>query len=299
MPGPVCYQRGGTLPTVTDACVVLGYLDPDFFLGGKMQLDADGARRAIEAHIAGPLGVSAEEAAWSIVDLATEAMVQAIQDLVVNQGIDPAKAVLIGGGGAAGLNSTFIARRLGCPRLLIPETGAAMSAAGAMMSDITAEFAATVHSNTARFDVGVVSAAVAGLAGRAEDFIARSGRPGKTHFIAEARYEGQAWEIDVPLPGADFSTPAAIADFRARFEAEHLRLFTIVDPESDIELIGLRARVQCSARDEESEFKLAMAQTDPSPAGSRSVYFAGSGRADTPVWRLDALPPTRCSTARR
>ncbi|MFN3472691.1 MAG: hydantoinase/oxoprolinase family protein [Blastomonas sp.] len=293
MPGPVCYQRGGTLPTVTDACVVLGYLDPDFFLGGKMQLDADGARRAIEAHIAGPLGVSVEEAAWSIVDLATEAMVQAIQDLVVNQGIDPAKAVLIGGGGAAGLNSTFIARRLGCPRLLIPETGAAMSAAGAMMSDITAEFAATVHSNTARFDVGVVSAAVAGLAGRAEDFIARSGRPGKTHFIAEARYEGQAWEIDVPLPGADFSTPAAIADFRARFEAEHLRLFTIVDPESDIELIGLRARVQCSACDEESEFKLAMAQTDPSPAGSRSVYFAGSGRADTPVWRLDALPPDK------
>ncbi|MGQ3176097.1 MAG: hydantoinase/oxoprolinase family protein, partial [Blastomonas fulva] len=99
MPGPVCYQRGGTLPTVTDACVVLGYLDPDFFLGGKMQLDAEGARRAIEEHIAAPLGVSIEEAAWSIVDLATEAMVQAIQDLVVNQGIDPARAVLIGGGG--------------------------------------------------------------------------------------------------------------------------------------------------------------------------------------------------------
>ncbi|MBB4631592.1 hydantoinase/oxoprolinase family protein [Sphingosinicella soli] len=293
MPGPVCYQRGGTLPTVTDACVVLGYLDPDFFLGGKMKLDALGARRAIEAHIAAPLGVSLEEAAWSIVDLATEAMVQAIQDLVVNQGIDPARAVLIGGGGAAGLNSTFIARRLGCPRLLIPETGAAMSAAGAMMSDITAEFAATVYSNTARFDSDAVSASVAGLAARAEDFIARSGRPGGTQFIAEARYEGQAWEIDVPLPKADFSSPGAIAEFRARFEAEHLRLFTIVDPASEIELIGLRARVQCSARDGESDFKLMMEQTDASPRGSRSVYFAGAGRVETPVWRLDALAPDR------
>ncbi|WP_439485316.1 hydantoinase/oxoprolinase family protein [Blastomonas fulva] len=291
MPGPVCYQRGGTLPTVTDACVVLGYLDPDFFLGGKMQLDAEGARRAIKEHIAAPLGVSIEEAAWSIVDLATEAMVQAIQDLVVNQGIDPTKAVLIGGGGAAGLNSTFIARRLGCPRLLIPETGAAMSAAGAMMSDITAEFAATVHSSTARFDSDAVGAAVAGLAARAAQFIARSGRPGETHFIAEARYEGQAWEIDVPLPNTDFASDRAIADFRTRFEAEHLRLFTIVDPASDIELIGLRARVQCSARDGASDFRLAMHQAERREAGTREVYFAGSGWCSTAVWRLEAIGP--------
>lgn len=291
MPGPVCYRRGGTLPTVTDACVVLGYLDPDFFLGGKMKLDAEGARRAICEHVAEPLGIPVEEAAWAIVDLATEAMVQAIQDLIVNQGIDPATAVLIGGGGAAGLNSTFIARRLGCPRLLIPETGAAMSAAGAMMSDITAEFAATVHSNTARFDLEAVSGAIADLTARADAFIARAGREGKTQFVAEARYEGQAWEIDVPLPEAEFSTAAAIDDFRARFEAEHLRLFTIVDPASEIELIGLRARVQCPARSGGSSFRLALARAEPRSVGMRQVYFAGCGWVETPVWRLEALVP--------
>ncbi|HEY1145677.1 MAG TPA: hydantoinase/oxoprolinase family protein, partial [Allosphingosinicella sp.] len=124
-PGPACYGRGGDRATVTDACVALGHIDPDFFLGGKMRLDADAAREAIARDVAAPLGIGIEEAAWSILDLATENMVQAIAELTVNQGIDPAEAVLIGGGGAAGLNSVFIARRLGCRRLLIPETGAA------------------------------------------------------------------------------------------------------------------------------------------------------------------------------
>lgn len=291
MPGPVCYGRGGTQPTITDACLVLGYLDPEFFLGGKMKLDAEGARSAISEHIAVPLGISLEQAAWAIVDLATEAMVQAIQDLTVNQGIDPAKAVLIGGGGAAGLNSAFIARRLGCSRLLIPETGAAMSAAGAMMSDITAEFAATVHSSTARFDSDAVDAAFAGLTARADAFVVRSGRSGSTQYIAEARYEGQAWEIDVPLPDADLGSTAAIAEFRRLFEAEHQRLFTIIDPESEIELIGLRARVQCSAREVEGDFLLAVPEAEMHPAGIRKVYFEESGWVDTPVWRLNSLSP--------
>lgn len=291
MPGPVCYSRGGTQPTITDACLVLGYLDPAFFLGGKMKLDAEGARAAISEHIAVPLGISLEQAAWAIVDLATEAMVQAIQDLTVNQGIDPAKAVLIGGGGAAGLNSTFIARRLGCSRLLIPETGAAMSAAGAMMSDITAEFAATVHSSTARFDSDAVEAAFAGLSARADAFVVRSGRSGNTQYIAEARYEGQAWEIDVPLPNADLGSTAAIAEFRRRFEAEHQRLFTIIDPESEIELIGLRARVQCSAREIESDFRIAAPPGEVDAVGTRKVYFEECGWVDTPVWRLNSLSP--------
>src|SRR5690606_15034905 len=105
VPGPVCYGNGGTEPTVTDATVVLGYLDPDFFLGGAMKLDRDAAYRVVAEKVAKPLGLSVEEAAWNIINLATENMVQAIADITVAQGIDPAGAVLIGGGGAAGLNS--------------------------------------------------------------------------------------------------------------------------------------------------------------------------------------------------
>jgi N-methylhydantoinase A len=123
-PGPVCYGRGGILPTVSDAALVLGFVDPDYFLGGSIRLDSAAARRSIEKNIAEPLGISIEEAAASIIEIVTENMVQAIVDITVSQGVDPARSVLIGGGGAAGLNSLYIARRLGVRSLLIPETGA-------------------------------------------------------------------------------------------------------------------------------------------------------------------------------
>ena len=123
VPGPVCYDMGGTKATLTDACLVLGYIDPSYFLGGEMNLNTNLAREVIEEQIARPLGLEINSAAASIVSVATENMVQAISEITVNQGIDPAESLLIGGGGAAGLNSTFIARRLhqiiGMPRVSI------------------------------------------------------------------------------------------------------------------------------------------------------------------------------------
>jgi hypothetical protein len=107
VPGPVCYGQGGTAPTVTDASIVLGYLDPQFFLGGSMKLHADLSRAAIARDVAEPLNLTVEEAAVAIISVATENMVQAIMDITVNQGIDPRTAVLVGGGGAAGLNSVL------------------------------------------------------------------------------------------------------------------------------------------------------------------------------------------------
>jgi len=287
-PGPACYGRGGTRPTVTDACVALGYVDPDYFLGGAMRLDGDASRAAIARDVADRLGTSVEDAAWSILDLATENMVQAIQDMTVNQGIDPGQAVLIGGGGAAGLNSVFIARRLGCRELLIPETGAAMSAAGAMMSDIAAEFAVTTFASTASFDLDRADKAIADVRRQAEAFIERAQRAGSISYVAEARYEGQAWDIDVPLDSATFATEDDVARFRAAFDATHEQLFTIRDESSAVELIGLRARVSCPARSG-AAFRL---KGDPEATGearSRPVYFSGHGWIETPVLRWDAM----------
>ncbi|MGV3480149.1 MAG: hydantoinase/oxoprolinase family protein [Sphingobium sp.] len=287
-PGPACYGRGGTRPTVTDACVALGYVDPDYFLGGAMRLDGDASRAAIARDVADRLGTSVEDAAWSILDLATENMVQAIQDMTVNQGIDPGQAVLIGGGGAAGLNSVFIARRLGCRELLIPETGAAMSAAGAMMSDIAAEFAVTTFASTASFDLDRADTAIADVRRQAEAFIERAQRAGSISYVAEARYEGQAWDIDVPLDSATFATEDDVARFRAAFDATHEQLFTIRDESSAVELIGLRARVSCPARSGIA-FRL---KGDPEATGearSRPVYFSGHGWIETPVLRWDAM----------
>src|SRR5690606_37020350 len=119
-PGPVCWGRGGTRPTVTDACVVLGYLDPDYFLGGEMRIDRAAAEAAIRRDVADPLGLDVDAAAAAILDLACERMVTAIEQITLNQGLDPREAVTVGGGGGAGLYAAAIARRLGTPKVVIP-----------------------------------------------------------------------------------------------------------------------------------------------------------------------------------
>ena len=291
VPGPACYGRGGLKPTVTDAAVLLGYIDADFFLGGAMRLDRAAARRAVEADVARPLGVGVEEAAWNIVNLMTENMVQAITDITVNQGIDPAQGVLIGGGGAAGINSVFIARRLGCRMLILPESGAALSAAGAMMSEIAAEYAASVFTTTGNFRRERVNSVLADLRSKCQSFVRRSaGRALKTRtsFIAEARYENQVWEIDVSLGCDEFSTDESVTAFREAFDATHERIFAVRDPRSEVELVGLRAQVRSRVRAAE-EFHLTRAGIAAERAQARSVYFPARGWISTPVHRLEAL----------
>ncbi len=292
VPGPVCYDRGGSEPTVTDATVVLGYLDPDFFLGGTMKLNRDAAYQAIKSRVADLLGVSVEDAAWNIVRLATENMVQAIADITVAQGIDPAEAVLIGGGGAAGLNSTFIARRLGCDTLVIPETGAALSAAGAMMSDVTSEFASSFFTSTSDFDFEKVNAVLADLVSRCEAFVKRAAKhvlSSRIVVVAEARYENQVWDIDMPITSNRFDGEADLVSFRAAFDDVHEQIFTIRDPNSHVEIVGLRATVSCKVRAHDA-FRLERPAAITAQRGERQVYFADGGWAETRIYRLEALP---------
>jgi N-methylhydantoinase A len=279
-------------PTVTDAAVVLGYVDPDFFLGGAIRLDRDAAVNAVAQHVAEPLGLGTEEAAWRILELATENMVQAIADITVAQGIDPATAALIGGGGAAGLNSTFIARRLGCPKLIIPETGAALSAAGAMMSDLAAEYAVSLFTTLSSYDAGKVADAVAVLAGRCDAFVERARETAigaaAVSYVAEARYEGQVWDIDVPFDPQVVAAEGT-ARFRATFDALHEQIFAVRDDRSDIEIIGLRATVRARVREHE-HFRLDAGKDDGASRGHRRAYFQDRGWCETPVLRLEALP---------
>lgn len=130
LPGPACYGRGGNRPTVTDAAVVLGYIDPAFFLGGRMPLRADLARAAVEKHVGGPLGLSVESAAEAVMELYSERLRAFIADLTVAQGLDPREALLVAGGGSAGLNIVSVARELGIPQVLAPSLAAGLSATG-------------------------------------------------------------------------------------------------------------------------------------------------------------------------
>ncbi|MGI4876083.1 MAG: hydantoinase/oxoprolinase family protein [Janthinobacterium lividum] len=290
-PGPACYGRGGGKATVTDAALVLGFIDPDFFLGGAMTLDVEAATAAIARNVAGPLGFDVARAAAAIIEIVTENMVLAIIDITVAQGVDPADAVLIGGGGAAGLNSLYIARRLGVKSLLIPETGAALSAAGALLSDLTAEFAEVAFASTRDPDWTRVNDVLARLKEKCSAFASGPGADAidtRVSVIAESRYENQVWEIEVPVADAGFTDAAAVDAFRAAFDAQHRALFTVQDLRSAVEVVALRASVRCRLN-HRGAFRLDTREVAVE-RGTRGVSFPGYGLLDTPVRRLDALP---------
>jgi N-methylhydantoinase A len=286
-PGPACYGRGGSRPTVTDSALVLGYVDADYFLGGAMRLDAGAARAAVEEHVARPLGLPVEEAAAAVLRVATEHMVRAIEEITLHQGIDPRRAVLVGGGGAAGLNSVAIARRLGCSQLVVPAVGPALSAAGALMSDLTADFAGMLTTSTAAFDAGAVASLLADLRSRCERFAEAAGAPGEIELSAEARYPHQIWELELPV-----HEPLDADRIRSDFHALHEEVFAISDPGSEVELVGWRARVRCPVGRGEAG-RLAWDGAPRPGASARTVYFAGAGTVDAAVVSFDELEPGR------
>jgi N-methylhydantoinase A len=299
VPGPVCYGKGGTEPTVTDCSLVLGHLDPAHFLGGSVRLDADAARSAVERSLAKPLGLAVEEAAAAVIAVATENMVQAILDITVNQGIDPAASVLIGGGGAAGLNSTMIGRRLGCAAVLVPSLGAALSAAGALMSELTQLYRATRFVTTDAFDFAAANDVLRALRRRGEKFIAAAGlQDGRIELAVEARYANQVWEIEVPLPTESFEGAADVDRFIAAFHAAHEAVFAIRDEASPVEIVGWTARAACrlAAR---SDYNLADAGPADALPAVRRAYFSGTGFVDAALHDFGrlAVDETLCGPA--
>ena len=293
VPGPVCYGAGGTEPTVTDASVVLGWIDPAYFLGGAMTLETEAAAAAIETHVAGKLGLSLHEAAAAIMSVATENMVHAIEDITVNQGIDPREAAIVGGGGAAGLNAVAIARRLGCAQVILPEVAAALSAHGALISELRAEYSGTLYTSTGGFDFNGVNALLEELESKCHAFIEGPGAGSleqEIEITAEARYPSQIWEIEVPLRGKRIEDDHALAGFIEDFHKTHEALFTFADADSTIETVGWRANVRCRLRDGVN-LSVDGAASGPEIAGSRSVYFPDTGSVEARVVRFETMAP--------
>jgi N-methylhydantoinase A len=290
-PGPVCYSRGGSEPTVTDAAVVLGYIDPDYFLGGEMRLDAAAAERAISARVAGALGLECSEAAAAIMAVATERMIQSIEEITVNQGVDPRTAVLIGGGGAAGLNAVAIARRLGSPRIVIPQAGAVLSARGALMSDLVSEYAAAFFTGSDEFDHARAQELLSSLEGSCVEFAERSGLVAESEieYVAEARYRHQVWQLDVPLRSGHLDTEAALAQLVEDFHAVHEEVYAVRDERAVIEVVNLRARVTCPLAGGVADSVTHDSARDVLP--SRAVYFSGVGEVYAAILRLEAMSP--------
>ncbi|WP_418060956.1 hydantoinase/oxoprolinase family protein [Pimelobacter simplex] len=290
VPGPACYGRGGTAPTVTDAALVLGYLDPDGFSSGAMRLDTEAAVAAVRTEVADVLGIDVVEAADAILQLTTEQMVRAIEEITVGQGIDPAKAVLIGGGGAAGLNAHAVAERLGCRTLVVPAVGAALAAAGALMSDLTAIYSATAPTITSTFHTDRVNAALADLVAHGRDFAARAGVPAEAAGIAlfaEARYPQQIWELEVPLRVTSFESADDIAAFAQDFHRTHEEILGITDPASPVEVVSWGARVTVAL----DEANHAIGALPPATRGAhvRRAFVPGTGMREVAVVPLASM----------
>ena len=293
VPGPACYAHGGVHPTLTDAALVLGYIDPNYFLGGRIPLDTAAAEGALVDYVATPLGLDVQSAAAAVMGVITENMVAAIEDITVNQGIDPRRAVLLGGGGAAGLNSVSIARRLGCPQVLIPEPAAALSAAGGLLSDLSAQFAGLFPTSGGQFDIDGVNRMLAELKEKCHAFA--SGRGTQTlrqsiQYSVEARYQRQIWEIEVPLRVDELDSEADVRDLVTDFHALHRDIFAIDDPDSDVEFIMWRARISCALNEYDAHPTL---RADPNSRraanGTRPVFFPDHGVVDAKVIDIQAM----------
>lgn len=276
-PGPACYGRGGDAPTVTDAAVVAGYIDPTYFLGGRMRLDVEAAYRAIEENVATKLGLTVEQAANAILTIANENMRSFITELTVSQGLNPRECTLVAGGGSAGLGIIAIGRELGVHCVVIPKLAAGLSALGGQYSDISSVFTQSVATDTAAFDYDRVNAAFKMMHSRMDEVEAsvNEGTGSRREFFAEARYANQVWEIDVPLGDRrTFEGPEDLADLQARFDDMHKAVFAVNQPGSQIEIVAWRGSTK-TARPQPT-LPLAAAVTQTSEATTRTIFFAGS-----------------------
>jgi N-methylhydantoinase A len=289
VPGPACYGRGGQLPTVSDAACVLGYLDPEYFLAGRMKLDAPAARAAI-ATVAGRIGRSIEATAYDVINLASEQMIGAIHDITIAEGFDPTESVLVAGGGAAGLNTMLIARELGCKRVILPKEASALSACGMQFADIAREESISGYMTSAAFDADAVNRIIGELEAKLTAFLPRLGAiedlqgTSRIELFSDARYESQVWELEMPLPIRRVSGKADEAALLEAFHATHERVFAVRDPGSVVEFINWKARlwVDLGLRLTEGG---ARRKAPAASERTRSCFFGGDMATTTRVYR--------------
>lgn len=278
-PGPACYGRGGTEPTVTDADLVLGYLDPGYFLGGGMKLDVSAAREAI-SRIAGPLGVSVEEAAWGIHTSVNEDMANAARVHAVERGQDPAKLPMYTFGGAGPVHGAGVARALGAPSVVAPPAAGVLSAAGFLTAPLAFDFVRSARAAVHDLAWEQVDELFAEMEAEGAALLAKSGASEVAHRrIAEMRYAGQGYEIRVPVHGG--SWPETLID---EFTATYRALYRRTGPEVGVEVLNWR--VVSSGPAPDVTLRLAATSTrGDARKGTRKAYFpSGGGFVDTAVF---------------
>ena len=285
-PGPACYGKGGTEPTVTDANVVLGRIDPDYFLGGRMPLDAAAARAAV-ATVAEPLGLTVEEAALTIVETVNDNMATAVRRVTIERGLDYRDFDLIAFGGAGPVHGAELARAVGMRRTLVPPYPGLCSAFGTVVADVRVEKSRTVAFRSDTMALGDIADAYRSLEEQAVRELLEEGFEGEPVIArsASARYRLQSHEIELPVTSSVLAGTAA--ELVETFHAEHERRFDFKTPGHPVEIVRLTVlALGASAPPRLPGLEPGEA---PEPAARRAVWFRGAGAVETPVYRRESL----------
>ncbi len=290
LPGPACYGKGGTEVAVTDASVVLGFLDPGNFLGGRETLDVAAAEAAL-SRLANQLSVEPAEAAEGVHKVINTQMAEGIRLVSVRRGVDPRKFALLSFGGAAGIHITEIARQLEVQRVIIPRTAAVLSAWGMLATDLRYEVSRTHIGDTGSLKAGDVREVFSEmeLEGRSRLKEAFDGDVSISRS-ADMRYGEQIYEVDVSLDDVDFSDDDLMKSISDRFHKRHEELFTYSLPDQDAVLVNGRLAAIGALPDLPQEPKTE-ARAASGHRTTRKIFLAGW--VDAPVFNLEELVPSQ------
>ena len=295
-PGPACYGQGGTEPTVTDANVVLGRIDPDYFLGGAWKLDRRRAEQAVRERIAKPLGLSLEDAALGIVDIIDARMADLVRRVTIGRGLDPRSFVLLAIGGAGPLHVGAYAKDVGVRAVIVPRYASEFSALAIAASEML--IVRKVSSPmVGPFNAAAISDLYARIEGEAVDQLRRAGAIAdgdgdvSTIRAADVKYKGQIHDVTVPVPAGAFTDASAVAlaeRFHERYEFRYGKGTT--NKAAPVEAMSFEVRVAAKAPPLK-RVREAIVTESPSPGRTtRQVHFRGGPRA-TPVYERDDLRP--------
>ena len=287
-PGPVCYGRGGEEPTITDANLVLGRFDPEYFLGGKMKLDVEGATKAIESKCAKPLGLDLLEVALGIVEIANTAMVNALRRISVQRGYDPREFMLVAFGGAGPVHANRLADQLEIPKTLIPMSPGITSATGLLVTDLKHDYSNTLIQPIDELDLSAIENTYVGMETQGRTALSNEGmEENSIRFIrqVDVRYIGQSYELGIVVEPGKFDGVRR-DQILEEFHKEHERAYGFSAPGEPVEIVAIRlTAVGDIAKPTLREIGKTSGGVDSARRTTRSVYFAESkGFVDCPVY---------------
>lgn len=296
-PGPACYGRGGTRPAVTDADVVCGYLNPDYFLGGKQGLDVEAARNALQEHVAGPLNMDILEAAAGIRRIVDMRMADEVLVFAAKRGVDLTAFTLLPFGGAGAVHAAAVAEELNMRRILVPPRPGAFSALGLLCTDVVHDYIRSELKPLDNLTPEHAEAIFAELEARAhQDVIDEGLDPDSARCLRELdmRYTGQGYELRTPLEGICDGAldPAAMQAARGRFDERHKQIHGHAAADRPVEVVSYRVRLRVAVPkyvQEEQKVPDNPPSVDKAFKGTREVWFDPKAPVDASIYERDAL----------